>query len=340
MSINNAKTTVARLSIVIPVYKCEKYLCECLDSVLNQAYSDFEIILVDDGSPDRSGEICDHYAQKDARVIVIHKENGGPTSARRTGAEMASGEYIMFLDSDDMLSDGALMRIHEIVCEHSPDAIIMNACRFGSGEEAFIETKLAEGSYCGEAMETVRSSLIFNKDGELAIQYGIPMKVYRREQYVKFQKTVPHYLYKGEDLAVCAPLLDACNCVYVSSAKDYKYRDTPGSIMNSFKMDEIDQIMGVASYLNQAMPSFYQSRIDAYVVTHIFDYVDRAMLGMRDLGEYRMFIRKMLSPELKKRLKRSVCLSNKPNEKLAFYLVKYQLFTAFWIIRHIYKRGS
>lgn len=93
------------ISIIIPVYKVEKYLARCVDSVLSQTFSDFELILVDDGSPDKSPELCDEYAKKDSRVKVIHKKNGGLSSARNAGLEVCKGEYIFFIDSDDWLSD-------------------------------------------------------------------------------------------------------------------------------------------------------------------------------------------------------------------------------------------
>ncbi len=89
------------ISIIIPIYKVEKYLNKCVDSVLNQKFKDLEIILVDDGSPDECPQICDEYAQKDSRIKVIHKENGGSSDARNSGIRIATGEYLMFLDSDD-----------------------------------------------------------------------------------------------------------------------------------------------------------------------------------------------------------------------------------------------
>lgn len=92
-----------KVSVIVPVYGVEKYLKECVDSILTQTYSDIELILVDDGSPDRSGEICDEYARKDERVRVFHKENGGVSSARNYGIEQATGEWIMFVDSDDYI---------------------------------------------------------------------------------------------------------------------------------------------------------------------------------------------------------------------------------------------
>jgi glycosyltransferase involved in cell wall biosynthesis len=104
-------------SVVIPVYQAERYLGECIDSVLNQTYENFEVVIVDDGSSDRSGKICDTYAGKDSRVVVIHKENGGPTSARTIGAEKGKGKYILFLDSDDRLDNETLKRMSGIICE-------------------------------------------------------------------------------------------------------------------------------------------------------------------------------------------------------------------------------
>lgn len=89
------------LSVIVPVYNVEKYLTRCIDSILNQTFSNFELILIDDGSPDRCGEICDTYVQKDARIVVIHKENGGVSSARNKGLDIAKGKYLTFVDSDD-----------------------------------------------------------------------------------------------------------------------------------------------------------------------------------------------------------------------------------------------
>ena len=94
-----------KISVIIPVYNVEKYLKRCLDSVINQTYRNLEIILVDDGSKDKSGKICDEYAQKDKRIIVIHKENGGVSSARNKGLDICIGDYISFIDSDDWIEE-------------------------------------------------------------------------------------------------------------------------------------------------------------------------------------------------------------------------------------------
>ena len=97
-----------KVSIIVPVYKAEMYITECIESVLSQTYPDFELILIDDGSPDNSGNICDEYATKDNRIKVFHKKNGGVSSARNLGIDKSSGDLITFLDADDKLLPNCL----------------------------------------------------------------------------------------------------------------------------------------------------------------------------------------------------------------------------------------
>ncbi len=98
----------AKVSVVVPVYKAEKYLPVCVDSILSQTYKNIQLILIDDGSPDRCGEICDAYAQRDDRVTVIHRQNSGPSEARNCGIQSAVGEYIVFVDADDQLYESSV----------------------------------------------------------------------------------------------------------------------------------------------------------------------------------------------------------------------------------------
>ena len=119
------------VSVIIPVYKVEEYLERCIESVLGQTIDDLEIILVDDGSPDNCPRICDQYAEKDRRVSVIHKENGGLASARNAGMKNASGEYIFFLDSDDWLELDGLQYLYELGQKYQVDFVRYRAIRTG-----------------------------------------------------------------------------------------------------------------------------------------------------------------------------------------------------------------
>ena len=115
------------ISIIVPVYNVEPYLTKCVDSILNQTFQDFELILVDDGSPDRCGKMCDEYAKKDARVIVIHKENGGLSDARNAGIayalEKSESKYLCFFDSDDFVKPDLLERCHNIAAKYEADIV-------------------------------------------------------------------------------------------------------------------------------------------------------------------------------------------------------------------------
>ena len=118
-------------SIIVPAYNAEKYLQECVESVLSQSLKDFELILVDDGSKDDTPKICDEYARKDTRVRVIHKQNGGSSSARNVGIDASAGEYIMFLDSDDYWDDkNALRNIKENISKKEADIYMMGFKKF------------------------------------------------------------------------------------------------------------------------------------------------------------------------------------------------------------------
>lgn len=123
------------ISVIIPVYRVEAYLRRCLESVFAQTCTDYEVILVDDGSPDNCGAICDEYAQKDSRVHVIHQENGGLSAARNTGIDAAKGEYLFFMDSDDAIHPQTLEILHELLKAHRADVAIGGFTRFRSEDE-------------------------------------------------------------------------------------------------------------------------------------------------------------------------------------------------------------
>ena len=116
-----------KISIIVPVFNVENYLHRCIDSILVQTFKDFEVILVDDGSKDNSGKICDKFCEENSNMKVIHKKNEGLISARRIALEMSSGDYCVFCDSDDFLEKNALEELHNVISSKNPDLIIYNA---------------------------------------------------------------------------------------------------------------------------------------------------------------------------------------------------------------------
>ncbi len=150
-----------KISVVVPVYNAEKYLAECVDSILNQTYKDIELILVDDGSSDGCPKICDNYAKTDERVKVIHKSNGGVSSARQIGIENISGDYVLFVDSDDWLDLDTVKICCEQVCKYPEIGCVMF-------------------SYCREFPDKTLCNHVFDGDRSFLENEEFKTKVYRR----------------------------------------------------------------------------------------------------------------------------------------------------------------
>lgn len=141
-----------KISVIIPVYKAEPYLRECLDSVIDQTYTDLEIILIDDGSPDNCGAICDEYAEKDSRVIVIHKENAGVGAARNDGLKIVTGDWLTFVDSDDWIEPEYCEKFIQFASKNQADMIFFGGIVFENGSN--------EADIC----RNVRSEFVYTKE--------------------------------------------------------------------------------------------------------------------------------------------------------------------------------
>lgn len=147
-----------KFSIIVPIYKIENYIEKCIDSILAQSFSDFELILVDDGSPDRCPEICDSYAQKDERITVIHKINGGLSSARNAGLDVANGEYCWMIDGDDYVSTDALEKI-VMYADGDIDIINVGFVGYSEGKSADFNAKMTRYKFTGLADKKTICSL-------------------------------------------------------------------------------------------------------------------------------------------------------------------------------------
>lgn len=218
------------ISIIVPVYKVEAFLPRCVDSILSQTYSNIEVILVDDGSPDRCGQICDDYASRDVRVKVIHKPNGGLSSARNAGIEIASGEYITFVDSDDWVDIDSYERLYGLIEKY--DTQMACAGRYDaqeSGEETPGLCPEKEEAVSGEEL----ASRIFRWEN---IDTAAWDKIYHRSLFSEIRYPVGVI---GEDLPVSYRLaLKAGKCA-LGNFSFYHYYHRQGSITTS-KISERD----------------------------------------------------------------------------------------------------
>jgi len=199
------------ISVIIPVYKVEKYLRRCIDSVLNQTFDNFEVILIDDGSPDGCGAICDHYARLDRRVRVIHKPNEGVSAARNDGIDLAKGRYIAFLDSDDWVHTEYLERLLDIALKTGADIVICDFTKVEDDAEPAIDlnenVRLMSNADAVRLLvrdQDLRMVVPWNKLYKRAIFDGIRFPVGRR---FEDEAVVHHYLYKAEKIALTSDRL-------------------------------------------------------------------------------------------------------------------------------------
>lgn len=213
---------MAIFSIIVPVYNTEKYLPQCVESVLGQTFADFELLLVDDESPDGSGNLCDAYAEQDGRVKVIHQKNGGPSVARNHGMDIAKGEYILFLDSDDLWGHPKVLEeiYHEIIVSH-PDVVLLKHRKFDSDSSVFEECTnhsqtqdISDLSY-GQQLSFCVASQLFD---------SCPWnKVFRRELMSRYDLRFIDGII-AEDIDWAARLALAASSLAIVSEPAYLYR--------------------------------------------------------------------------------------------------------------------
>lgn len=245
-----------KLSIVVPIYNAAQYMNCCIDSILNQTYADFELILVDDGSVDDSPKVCDQYQLLDSRVQTIHKVNGGPTSARKAGALAAKGEYVLCVDSDDYLNLDCLEKCHELIQQYAPDCICFGYQRFSEQtRDNPVYYASPEGLYSGRDLERFTSKILYD-DTAPGLNIGsmlftIWSKVVRREIFTEAQSEIPDNLFFGEDIVLSVKCINKCSSVYISKYVSYNYRVTENSITEKYDLRKFKQIDLVVKQLQQ-----------------------------------------------------------------------------------------
>lgn len=255
-----------KFSVIIPIYKVEKYLKECVDSVLRQDYNDFEVVLVDDGSPDNCPQICDEYAAKDSRVVVVHKENGGLSDARNAGIKVATGEYIFFLDSDDYWDNpSAISIIADNIKKYNSDICQYFERRYIESEQALrpFPYKNLE-SMNGMEFSELLTSAVKSNSVAISAHANVVNRKFLLDNNLFFKKGI-----KTEDLEwsiriyLCRPKISFVDDVFyiyrsgrkgsITSTVDYKhlcdYCDMLEDGIEKFENSSDDLKMPVLSYL-------------------------------------------------------------------------------------------
>jgi glycosyltransferase involved in cell wall biosynthesis len=244
------------ISVLVPIYKIDRYLGICIESLLNQTYKNLEIILVDDGSPDRCPEICDLYASKDERIKVIHKNNGGLVSARKAGLKVASGSFIGYVDGDDWVGPGFYYSLYSSIKESDADIAIAGFSRDLFSSTKNILNAIPSGIYEGKALDVVKKKMI--ADG-VFYRHGITTylwnKLFKREIIEQYQMEMDERITIGEDAATTYPAIMASKRIVITDNCAYHYRQREDSMLKTAtnRDNEYLKVMYLHDYMKESL---------------------------------------------------------------------------------------
>ena len=323
-------------SVIVPIYKIEKYLCRCIDSVLAQSFTDYELILVDDGSPDNCPAICDEYAKKDQRIKVIHKENGGLVSARQAGIQEAVGDYVFHLDGDDAICDDALENAYQIICELHPDIVSFSYRRCVDGVIGdVVDDLVEEGLYHKADIEEKIYPHLLSNESMTHLFYFLWGKAIKRELATKHQLNVNPAISLGEDVSGSVPCFLEAETVYMSRKVIYLYTIRNDSLTTNFKTGQIAQIADVIQglrALNMDKPCDFDAQIARYSCFLCFAILASAAEGghFKSLGELKKLILSSLhKEEIKKAHFSNITIKTRIS---VFFMKRHMIRTAFYFL--------
>lgn len=250
------------LSIIVPVYNVKPYLKKCVESIINQTYTNLQIILVDDGSTDGSQNICDEFAQKDSRIVVIHKENGGPSTARNEGMDRANGDYISFVDSDDWLEPSMYYDLITQMEKYNADLAVCS----------FFECKGDEKKAVGDSknVNVLDTEEIFTNKNQL--RFLVWNKVFRRS-FVEEMRFIPGQVY--EDFHFCREVFLKTKKIVYLDVPFYNYRiSRPGNTNSSFKPGRMC-IFGEFDALIDDLAALHYNKARAAMIIYALEFYRR-----------------------------------------------------------------
>lgn len=245
---------MAKVSVIIPVYNAEKYLEDCLNSVTGQTLRDIEIVCVNDGSTDKSPQILEAYAEKDSRIRVIHKENGGPISAKKAGVVAAQGAYVGYVDSDDWIEPDMYENLYEKVRHYGCDIVASGLFRQFSDSAVKVTNTIAPGLYDRNAIiKKILPYMLYNGTYyQMGVRPNLVNKLFRKELLIGEQESVPENITNGDDTAVTYPCIQNAQKVILTDEIYYHYRQHDTSISKTTGNDsEISNIRALYRHLKK-----------------------------------------------------------------------------------------
>lgn len=257
---------MAKLSVIIPVYNAEDTLCRCVDSIISQDYPELEIILIDDGSCDNSLEICNKYADMDCRIIVHHKKNEGLVAARKTGVELATGEYIGFVDSDDFVDSDMYSSIMREADSSGAD-IVVGGIKLDYPDHSVVSFNcLPAGYYNRNDIKRKIIPQMLMKTGfyKFGIIPGVVVKVFKKEIIQDSLKHVYNDLTIGEDVAITSYSMMNADSVSIIESAAYHYIQTETSMIRGYNPKRFDAICNVYECIAKIEEPEYKRQVGAY----------------------------------------------------------------------------
>lgn len=240
-----------QISIIVPVYNAEQYLSKCIESIIVQTYKNWELLLIDDGSPDNSGEICDEYAKRDNRIRVFHKSNGGVSSARNLGLEMALGEWVTFVDADDWISNNFIENLYKPILSDNTIEFVQGGCT------NYINNKIAGIEQQYEYLVSTEPIYVFNHFRGLTVSKLFKLNIIRTSE-LKFDEQ----MYTTEDMAFTLDyILHITKYCFISEV-GYYYRHNPNSLTHSKKIKPYNVALAEYKHLFSSV----QRYIDKYQI--------------------------------------------------------------------------
>lgn len=261
-----------KISIICPVYKAEKYLHKCIESIIAQTLTDWELILVDDGSPDSSGELCDKYAIQDSRIRTIHKQNEGVSVARQTGLDAAHGEYVIHVDSDDWVEPTMLEELYTKAISENADIVICD----------YFNNIGPKQTVCNQRPSSLEPKQILQELFQ-QLHGSCCNKLARRACYKQYGIQFPYGINYCEDLLTWVQFLshEEVKVAYLNKAF-YHYCDNPESITRSYQRSQYETRCKFVHLLEKVLPSDLKSTIvnkvkfDIFIEANIFDVLTQS----------------------------------------------------------------
>ncbi|MBR2043690.1 MAG: glycosyltransferase family 2 protein [Clostridia bacterium] len=313
-------------SIIVPIYKVEKYLPRCIESVLAQTYKDFELILVDDGSPDGCSSICEQYKKRDSRIKTIHKENGGLVSARKAGLEIASGDYICFVDGDDFISCDMLENYENTLNSNKVDVICTGYSRyFNEDKIVSMPQKIKNGFYNKNDLQTqiYHRMLSVKPFYNFYIFPSVCSKCFRKQIADLVYRDIPNNISLGEDVAATYAILLKANSISVIDYCGYMYRQNPDSMTHTYDKNLHEKIRNLIVYLKNIEASTdwaVGNQINEYIIFLLFLAKDNEFWYNQD-GSYhdkKMHMKKYLNDPLFKKALKNVKIEGWKNKFILY----------------------